>query len=71
MASKRTVKRRESDQSPELKRLRKLSRRARAEVASLLQRNRAGTITSVELNTGLKEVKRQLKQMSVHFYKIC
>jgi hypothetical protein len=54
-----------------LKRLRKLSRRARAEVASLLQRNRAGTITSVELNTGLKEVKRQLKQMSVHFYKIC
>jgi hypothetical protein len=70
MASKRTVNRRESDQSAELKRLRKLSRRARAEVVSLLKRNRAGTISSVELNTGLKEVKRQLKQMSVHFYKI-
>jgi hypothetical protein len=70
MASKRTVKRRESDQSSELKRLRKLSRRARAEVARLLKRNEAGTIASVEMNTGLKEVKKRLKQLSVHFYKV-
>jgi len=39
-------------------------------VARLLKRNEAGTIASVEMNTGLKEVKRRLKQISVHFYKI-
>jgi hypothetical protein len=41
----------------------KLSRRAQAETARLLRRDRAGTITRLELNTGLKEIKTRLKVM--------
>jgi hypothetical protein len=68
MASKKPVKRRGSSQGQELERLRKISRRAQAEVASLLKRNQSGTINQVQLQTGLKEVKEQLKQMDLHFY---
>ena len=68
MASKRVVKRRGSNQGGELQRVRKISRRARAEVAKLLKRNKSGTITRVQLQTGLKEVEERLKQMDLHFY---
>jgi hypothetical protein len=68
MASKKTVKRSGSKQGLELERVRKISRRARAEVARLLKRNQSGTITRVQLQTGLKEVKERLKQMDLHFY---
>jgi hypothetical protein len=68
MASKKPVKRSGSKQGQELERLRKISRRARAEVAMLLKRNQSGTINRVQLQTGLKEVKEQLKQMDLHFY---
>jgi hypothetical protein len=68
MASKKPVKRRGSNKGQELERVRKISRRARAEVARLLKRNQSGTITRVQLQTGLKEVKEQLKQMDLHFY---
>ena len=44
----------------------KLSRRAKAEVAKLLKRNEAGTITRAQLDTGLEELEEQLKQM-IHF----
>jgi hypothetical protein len=38
----------------------KLSKRARDEVAELLRRSRIGSLPTVELQTGLREVKRQL-----------
>ena len=40
-----------------------LSRKAKSEVQSLLKRNRTGTLNRVQLKTGLKEVKGQLKKM--------
>jgi len=44
----------------------KLSRRAKAEVAKLLKRDQAGTITRTQLDAGLEEIDEQLKQM-IHF----
>jgi hypothetical protein len=63
MASKRTVTRRGSDKRREAKTALKLSRRAKAEVATLLKRNQAGTITRVQLKTGLQEVDQGLKRL--------
>jgi hypothetical protein len=40
-----------------------LSKKAKAEVAKLLKRNQAGTVTREELETGLEEVEEQLEQM--------
>ena len=68
MASKRTGKRRASVVEREW---REVLRRAQAEVAELLKRNKAGTITQVQLQSGLKEVRERLKQMDVHFYDLC
>jgi hypothetical protein len=70
MASKRTNKRRGSDQTPGVERLRKLLQRAQGEVAELLKRNKAGTITQVQLQTELQEVKAELKEIDLHFYKL-
>jgi len=70
MASKKTVKKTGSGRARELERLRKLSRRARAEVASLLKREQTGTITRVQLQTGLKEVEKQLKLMNIHYFRL-
>jgi hypothetical protein len=70
MAAKKTVKRRGSDQGRQLKRLRKLLRRAQAEAARLLKRNRTGTITRVQLQTGLKEVREGLREIDLHFYQL-
>lgn len=53
-----------------MERLRKLSRRAQAEVARLIERDRTGTITRVQLQTGLKEVGEQLKLMNLHFLRL-
>ena len=66
MASRRTVKKREPHQGLDLKRFRKLQRRAEAEVARLLKRTKAGTITRVQLLTGLKEVRDSLTNL--HYY---
>ena len=68
MASKKTAKKKASNVSQELERLRKVSRRAKAEVASLLKRSESGTITRVQLQTGLKEVEKRLKLLDLHFY---
>ena len=65
MESKRTVARRGSDEREKAETVLKLSRKAKAEVAKLLKRNRAGTITRVRLDTGLEEVKERLKLMTV------
>jgi hypothetical protein len=63
MASKRTVARSGSDKRREAETVLKLSKRAKAEVAKLLKRNQAGTITRAQLETGLEEVEEQLKRM--------
>ena len=63
MASKRTVAKRGSDKRREAETVLKLSERAKAEVAKLLKRNQAGTITRVQLETGLEEVEERLKRM--------
>jgi hypothetical protein len=70
MASKRTVTSTGSDKRRDAKAVLKLSRRADAEVAKLLKRNKAGTITRVELNTGLKEVEHRLYRMMVFLNKL-
>jgi len=71
MASKRSTTKRESDDRGTTKSdLKQLSREAKAEVTRLLQRSRAGTITRAELDTGLREVQAQLKQMWVFIFKV-
>ena len=71
MASKRSTTRRGPDDRGTTKSdLKQLSREAKAEVTRLLQRSRAGTISRTELDTGLKEVRAQLKQMWVFIFKI-
>jgi hypothetical protein len=66
MASKRTAARQGSGKRREAETVLKLSRRAKAEVAKLLRRNQAGTITREQLKTGLKEVDERLKRMLAH-----
>jgi hypothetical protein len=69
MASRKTVKSKGLDQRLEAKAVLKLSRRARAEIATLLKRNQAGTITRGELETLLEEVEDQLKMMIFYMHK--
>jgi len=66
MASRRTVTRKEPQQGRDLERLRKLQRRAEAEVERLLKRTEAGNITRAQLQTGLEEVRDLLTNL--HFY---
>lgn len=63
MRSKRTVRSYRSDKRREAKTVLVLSHRAKAEVAKLLRRDQAGTITRKQLKTGLKEVEERLKRM--------
>jgi hypothetical protein len=63
MASKKTVTRRGSDKREKAKTIVKLSLRAQAEVAKLLKCNQTGTVTRVELNTGLKKLNTGLKKV--------
>lgn len=68
MQSKRTVTRKGSDELRDT--VRELSRTARAELKKLLKRNQAGTITRVELDTGLKEVKKRLKRLGIFTHRL-
>ena len=63
MASKRPVARNESDKRRKAKTVLRLSERAEAEVAKLLKRAQDGTITRMELETGLQEVDERLNQI--------
>lgn len=63
MASKKTVARSGSDKRRDAEIVLELSKRAKAEVAKLLKRNQAGTITRAQLETGLEEVEERLKRM--------
>jgi hypothetical protein len=71
MASKRsTTKRGPGGRGTTKSELEQLSREAKAEVTRLLQRSRAGTITRIELDTGLKEVQARLREMWVFIFKV-
>jgi hypothetical protein len=54
----------------ELRRLRRLNRRARAEVAKLLRRSKAGTITRRQLQAGLEEVAEDLVVLGFHYFRL-
>jgi hypothetical protein len=66
MATKKTAARSGPEKRLKAETVLKLSRKAKSEVAKLLKRNQAGTITRVRLDTGLKEVKKRLRVMT-HF----
>jgi hypothetical protein len=70
MASRKPASRRGSDKTRKARSLQRLSRRAKTEVAQLLKRNEAGTITRMQLDMGLKEVDRQLKIVILHMFKL-
>jgi hypothetical protein len=63
MASRRIVAKRGSARRRNAKTVTTLSVKAEAEVAELLERNQAGTISRARLKTGLKEVDGRLKRM--------
>ena len=67
MASKRKVRRKIADARPQ-KKVSALYKRTRADVAKLLGRHRAGTITHAELESGLKEVKKRMDRMFFWFF---
>jgi hypothetical protein len=66
MVSNKTATRKTSDKRRRAKATLKLSKKARAEVAKLLKHHGAGTITQVELETGLEEVKERLNRILNH-----
>jgi hypothetical protein len=68
MGSKKTVRKTGSGGRRSVKATRTLARSAQAELARLLKRNEAGTITRVQLDTGLKEVSQQLKALNIHIH---
>lgn len=69
MASKKTATRKKSDKRRKANAAVKVfSLRARDELARLLRRNRAGTITRRDLDTGLREVEENLTRL-LHFKK--
>ena len=70
MAPKRTSTRTRPVNTQSLKTVRELTRRARAELATLLGQNRRGTITRKKLETGLEEVQTQLETILAHEYKL-
>jgi hypothetical protein len=63
MASKKNVRRSGSGKRRKAKKVLELSRDAKAEAAKLLKGSQRGTITNVELNTGLRELDTGLKRM--------
>lgn len=63
MASKSNVRRRRSDKRGKAEKVLELSRDAEAEAAKLLKGSQRGTITKVELNTGLRELDTRLKRI--------
>lgn len=61
--AKKAVKKRGSDKRRSAKTAFHLSERAKAEVASLLERNQAGTMNPADLETGLHEVDQTLVRL--------
>jgi hypothetical protein len=71
MATKKATRKKASAKLAKEKELRKLSKKARTEVAKLLKRDRAGTVTAVQMATGLKELDQKLKLITsfIHTFK--
>jgi hypothetical protein len=71
MATKKATRKKASAKRVKEKELRKLSKKARTEVAKLLKRDRAGTVTAVQMATGLKELDQKLKLITsfIHTFK--
>jgi hypothetical protein len=46
-----------------------LAKEAQDELASLLKRSEAGNITQVQLDTGLKELKRRVEDIDLHIHR--
>jgi hypothetical protein len=67
MAAKKKVTRTPRAKGPELA----VAVKARKKLQKLLGRQKAGTITGKELETGLKEVSTDLKNMSIWIHIIC
>jgi hypothetical protein len=63
MASKRGYTRKSSDKQKTAKQALELSASARAEIARLLKDGQKGTITRLEMQTGLEEVDARLKRI--------
>jgi hypothetical protein len=64
-ASKKTATRKASKKRRKLKELRELTEKARGEVAELLARTQAGSITPTELQTELVELEKGLEKMEI------
>src|ERR1700684_3630881 len=71
MATKKATRKKASAKLAKEKELRKLSKKARTEVAKLLKRDRAGTVTAVQMAAGLKELDQNLKLITsfIHTFK--
>ena len=63
MASKRVRTRKSPDKQKVAKETLELSASARAEIAKLLKAGQKGTITRLEMETGLEEVDERLKRI--------
>ena len=63
MASKRGRTRKSPDKQKVAKEALELSASARAEIAKLLKDGQKGTITRLEMETGLEEVDQRLKRI--------
>jgi hypothetical protein len=63
MASKRGRTRKSPDKQKKAKEALELSASARAEIAKLLKDGQEGTITRLEMETGLEEVDESLKRI--------
>ncbi len=63
MASKRGRTRKSPDKQKKAQAALELSASARAEIARLLKDGQAGTITRVEMETGLEEIDERLKRI--------
>ena len=70
MASKRNKARGSSDPRRALKTVRELTLSAQAELAVLLRRHEAGTITRLDLDIGLEELEERLKQIAMHEFRL-
>jgi hypothetical protein len=71
MASKRTTtKRAPGNRGTTKAEIKRVSREAKAEVTRLLQRSRAGEITRLQLDTGLREVRHKLVRIGVFIWRV-
>jgi hypothetical protein len=63
MASKRVRKKKSPDNQKKAQEALELSASARAEIAKLLKDGQEGTITRLEMETGLEEIDERLKRI--------